>query len=178
MATDTSRKTPADPKLLKTPSGFIAMGLGSGLSPFAPGTAGSLAALPFAWWLKDLPLGAYLFVLLAATVLGFYVCEQVGRHLGVHDHGSIVWDEFCGLWLSVILIPKTWPWLILGFFVFRFCDIVKPWPARWFDRRMSNGVGVMLDDIAAGLWSLLILLLLERLGLGHWLPSLFGVTAG
>lgn len=150
-------KTPADPRLLATPSGFLAMGFGSGLSPFAPGTAGSLAALPLAWYLKLLPLGYYLLVVIAATVLGFYVCDVVGKALKVHDHGAIVWDEFCGLWLSLMLVPRHWAWFLLGFLAFRFFDIFKPWPARWFDRHVPNGIGVMMDDIAAGLWALLAL---------------------
>ena len=158
-----SVKTPADPRLLATPSGFIALGMGSGLSPFAPGTAGSLAALPMAWYLKLLPLPHYALIVLLATLLGFYVCDVVGKALKVHDHGAIVWDEFCGLWLGLMLIPRHWLWLVIGFFLFRLFDIVKPWPARWFDRHMSNGVGVMLDDIAAGVWTLLALWGLEWL---------------
>lgn len=142
---------------MKSPSGIIAMGFGSGLSPFAPGTAGSLAALPFAWYLKLLPLWAFGLVVVLATVLGFYVCGVVGKHLGVHDHGSIVWDEFCGMWLTLMVVPQDWLWFVVGFFVFRFFDIVKVWPANWFDRQCPNGFGVMMDDIMAGLWSALVL---------------------
>lgn len=140
------------------------MGLGSGLSPFAPGTAGSLAALPFAWYLKLLPLWAYGAVLVLATVLGFYVCDVVGKRLSVHDHGSIVWDEFCGMWLTLMVVPQSYFWFVVGFFVFRFFDIVKVWPANWFDRQCPNGVGVMMDDIMAGLWSALVLWGLYQLG--------------
>ncbi|GAB4200984.1 MAG: phosphatidylglycerophosphatase A [Wenzhouxiangellaceae bacterium] len=152
-----SPPTKASPSLLRQPAGFLALGFGSGLSPWMPGTAGSLAALPLAYWLKMLPLWLY-FVVLAVTVLiGFWACDVTGKRLGVHDHGAIVWDEFCGLWLTVALVPNQWPWLVLGFFLFRAFDIAKVWPASWFDRKVHNGIGVMLDDLAAGLWGMLVL---------------------
>jgi phosphatidylglycerophosphatase A len=111
-----------------------------------------------------LPLWAYGAVLVLATVLGLYVCDVVGKRLGVHDHGCIVWDEFCGMWLTLMVVPQSYFWFVVGFFVFRFFDIVKVWPANWFDRQCPNGVGVMMDDIMAGLWSALVLWGLFQLG--------------
>lgn len=140
----------------------MALGFGSGLSPYAPGTAGSLAALPLAYLLKQLPLWAFASVLLFAIIIGIWACDVTGKRLGVHDHGAIVWDEFCGLWLGVMLVPNQWPWLILGFFVFRFFDIVKVWPANVLDRKLGGGMGVMLDDVAAGLWCLVVLAGIEH----------------
>ncbi len=136
---------------------MLALGFGAGLSPVAPGTAGSLAALPLAFVLKHLSCPWYALVLLAAVGLGIWACDRAGRALGVADHRAIVWDEFCGLWLALALVPNRWPWLAAGFLLFRFFDIVKPWPAGEIDRRCKNGAGVMLDDLVAGLWTLIVL---------------------
>jgi len=136
---------------------MLALGFGAGLSPVAPGTAGSLAALPLAFLLKHLSWPWYGAALLAAVGVGIVVCERAGRALGVADHRAIVWDEFCGLWLALALVPNRWPWLVAGFVLFRLFDIAKPWPAGSIDRRCKNGAGVVLDDLAAGLWTLLVL---------------------
>lgn len=134
-----------------SPAHWLAFGFGSGFSPRAPGTVGTLAAVPFALLLAELPLPLHATLLLLALILGIYCCGKTARDLGVHDHGGMVWDEFVGYWITVALLPKTLPWLVAGFVLFRVLDICKPWPIRVADRSVGGGWGVMLDDVIAGL---------------------------
>ncbi len=143
--------------------GFLALGFGSGLAPVAPGTAGTLLAVPLAWGLKTLPGPAYAGVLVLSLLLGVWVCGRVGKRLGVTDHGAIVWDEFLGYWVAVALVPLELAWLVAGFFVFRALDILKPWPIRALEHRLPAGWGVMMDDVAAGLLTAATLWAVARL---------------
>lgn len=136
---------------------FLALGLGSGLVPKAPGTMGTIAAVPLYLLLQNLPLWSYLLVLLAAFLVGIWLCEVTARNLGVHDHPGIVWDEFVGYWLTMTAAPQGWLWLLLGFCLFRIFDILKPWPIRNVDRRVGGGFGIMLDDVLAGIYAWLVL---------------------
>lgn len=146
------------PKItLSTPAQFIASGFGAGLSSFAPGTVGTLAAIPLWVGLSFLPLGSYLLFLLIASLFGIWVCGKASRELNVHDHGGIVWDEFVGLWITLIAIPLTLTNLLLGFLLFRLLDIIKPWPIRVIDQKVSGGFGIMLDDMIAGGMAAIIL---------------------
>lgn len=133
---------------------LLAFGFGSGLSRIVPGTLGTLASVPLYFLLVQLPLWQYLLVVVAACLLGNHLCDYAAKKLGVHDHGGIVWDEFAGFWITMIALPYEWPWVLAGFIVFRFFDMVKPWPINWLDRKVHGGVGIMLDDIVAGLMSL------------------------
>ena len=159
--------------VLGHPVHFLAFGLGSGLSPVAPGTAGSLAAIPLAWLMAQAGWPVYAVLTLLALVAGFWICGRSATLLGVHDHRGIVWDEFVGQFIALFLVPWLWYWVLGAFLLFRFFDIVKPWPARIFDRDFHNGVGIVMDDVVAGvyawlsLWAL-IWLLREQLG---WLPA-------
>lgn len=151
---------------LRNPVIFLAFGLGSGAAPKAPGTFGSLAALPLFLLLGGLSLPVYLGVMVVATIFGIWVCGRAAEILGVHDHSSIVWDEFVGQWLTlIVLVPVlswTWgtlAWMALGFGLFRFFDILKPWPIRWLDNNVHGGLGIMLDDVAAAIPAGLILAL-------------------
>lgn len=146
--------------VLTSPVHFLAFGLGSGLAPKAPGTFGTLAAVPFYWLLAMLPLWAYGLAVVMAAIAGVWICGESSRRLGVHDHGGIVWDEFVGLWITLFAAPQGWLWLIVGFALFRLFDIWKPWPIRMADRQVSGGFGIMLDDILAGLYALASLQLL------------------
>ena len=146
--------------VLTSPVHFLAFGLGSGLAPKAPGTFGTLAAVPFYWLLAMLPLWAYGLAVVMAAIAGVWICGESSRRLGVHDHGGIVWDEFVGLWIALFATPQGWLWLIVGFALFRLFDIWKPWPIRMADRQVSGGFGIMLDDILAGLYALASLQLL------------------
>ena len=142
---------------LTNPVHLLAFGFGSGLMPKAPGTAGTVAAILPWLWLSQQSLTTYLIVLSVATIIGIYLCDKTSRDLGVHDHSGIVWDEFCGLWLTMIAVPATWQWLLLGFVLFRFFDIIKPWPINWLDKKIPGGLGIMVDDLLAGLFAWLIL---------------------
>ena len=142
--------------------GFLALGFGSGLAPRAPGTFGTLVAVPLAVALKQLPVAGQLAVIFAAFLLGVWICDRVGRRLGVTDHGAMVWDEFVGYWLAVLLVPGSWPWLLAGFLLFRFFDILKPWPIRALEKRLPGGLGVMFDDVIAGVMAGAVLLLAAR----------------
>ena len=144
---------------LKTPTGFLAFGFGSGLAPVAPGTFGTLAAIPVYYLLAMLSWPFYLMAVLVAFLLGIYLCERASHHLGVHDHGGIVWDEFVGLWLTLFLIPNQWYWVLLGFVLFRFFDIVKPFPIKWLDKKVKGGFGIMIDDVIAGLFAWIVLMI-------------------
>lgn len=149
--------------LLRHPAHLVACGFGSGLSPFAPGTAGTL----FAWASYPLLRGlfpddlAFMVFLLLCFVLGVTSCHIAGRALGVADHGSIVWDEIVPFWAVLMLTPAGWAWQLAAFLWFRFYDIVKPPPANYFDRQVKNGLGVMMDDVIAGAYTALTLALLK-----------------
>lgn len=136
---------------------FLAFGFGSGLSPFAPGTAGTLAAIPLYLLLAQLPLWGYVAVLLLMSLAGIWICGESSRRLGVHDHGGIVWDEFAGFLLTMLAAPAGWMWIVVGFFLFRMFDIWKPWPIRLVDRDVPGGFGIMFDDILAGVYAWLVL---------------------
>jgi len=148
---------PSFPQLCSRPVHWLAFGFGSGLAPKAPGTFGTLAALPIFWLIQDWPLLWYLVWLLATFAVGVYLCDRCARDLGVHDHPGIVWDEMVGYWLTMLMAPKGWLWMLVGFVYFRIFDIAKPWPIGWADRRVHGGLGIMLDDVLAGLYALLLL---------------------
>lgn len=147
----------------RNPWHFIAFGFGSGAMRKAPGTWGSLVGLLFVPLLQLLPHWGYGLILLLGSLFGFWLCGKVSRDLGVHDHGGIVWDEIVGIWITLWLAPPGWPWLLVGFLLFRLLDILKPWPISWVDRRVHGGVGIMLDDLLAGAGAWLLLQGLLRL---------------
>jgi phosphatidylglycerophosphatase A len=141
----------------RRPHHWLAFGFGSGLLPKAPGSWGTLIGIPFFLLLAPLPLAGYLLATLALFGVGVWACGKAGRELGVHDHPAIVWDEVVGYLVTMTAIPADWQWLLAGFLLFRLFDILKPWPVRWLDRKVAGGVGVMVDDVAAGLmaWAVL-----------------------
>ncbi|KKO44154.1 phosphatidylglycerophosphatase [Arsukibacterium ikkense] len=139
---------------------LLALGFGAGLAPKAPGTFGTLVAIPFIMAFAALGLTWYLAFLVAGTVLGVYICGKTADDVGEHDHGAIVWDEIIGYALTMLLVPISVQSVVAGFLLFRFFDIVKPWPIRWFDQKVHGGLGIMLDDILAALPAWLILQLL------------------
>ncbi|MDH5784892.1 MAG: phosphatidylglycerophosphatase A [Chromatiales bacterium] len=140
------------------PANLFSLGFGSGLMPRAPGTFGTLAAVPIYWFLlQGLALPWLVAVIGVSFVVGIWLCDVTAKKLGVHDHPGIVWDEFVGFWISCIALPQGWPWLLAAFVLFRFFDILKPWPIRWLDKRVPGGVGIMVDDVLAGLYTLIII---------------------
>ena len=136
---------------------FLAFGFGSGLSPWAPGTAGTLLAVPIYLLIADWSLPVYSLFVLVAAALGIWFCDVASRELGVHDHPGIVWDEFVGYWITMWALPNNWLWVIAGFVVFRILDITKPWPIGLLDKRVGGGFGIMIDDIIAGLMACAVL---------------------
>lgn len=148
-------------RLLASPAGWIACGFGSGLTPKAQGTFGSLAAIVPWLLLRDLPVPVWIIVIVASFALGVWACEMAGRILGVADHRSLVWDEFVGQWITLLpaLVAPWWA-VVAGFALFRLFDVWKPWPIAWFDRRVKGGFGVMLDDVIAGIFAAVILFLI------------------
>lgn len=142
---------------LANPWRFLALGFGSGLAPVAPGTFGTLMAVPLYLLLLQLSPGLYLLFLLVAFGVGVALCGITAKQLGVHDHPGIVWDEFVGFWITMFMVPPGWLWIVVGFILFRLFDILKPWPIRLIDRRVSGGLGIMLDDILAGAFALILM---------------------
>lgn len=132
---------------------FLAIGLGSGAAPKAPGTFGTLAAVLLYIPLSGLTVPLYAGLVLAATLLGIYLCDRTARDWKVHDHSAIVWDEFVGFWITMLAVPFTWYWVLAGFALFRLFDIWKPWPIRHLDEQVHGGLGIMIDDIVAGVLS-------------------------
>lgn len=139
---------------------FLAFGFGSGAAPKAPGTFGTLAAIPVYLLLAQLPLPLYLAMIVLSFLLGIYLCGRASEDMGVHDHGGIVWDEFVGFWITMIAVPTHWMLIVVGFLLFRFFDIIKPFPIGWLDKRVHGGLGIMIDDVIAGLFALIILQLI------------------
>lgn len=138
---------------------IVALGFGAGALPKAPGTWGTLLAVPIYFLFARLAVVEYALLMLVLFVFGVWICGRAGRELGVHDHSAIVWDEMVGFWITMIVAPSGWWWVLAGFALFRLFDIWKPWPISWLDRRISGGLGVMLDDLAAGLYAALCLYL-------------------
>lgn len=163
MTTSVKQLRPTAGEVLRDPVLLLAFGLGSGLAPRAPGTAGSLLGIALVPLVALLPLGYYLVVVAVAAVAGIAICGAAATKLGVHDHGGIVFDEIVGVWLAVAGFPATWPWLVAGFLIFRFFDIVKPWPISWLDRRVHGGLGIMVDDLLAGAFTWLVLAGIQRM---------------
>jgi phosphatidylglycerophosphatase A len=135
----------------RRPHHWIAYGFGAGLSRRAPGTVGTLAAVPLYLLLSPLPLIWYLFALLLAFLIGVWACGKTARELNAHDPSAIVWDEFLGFLVTMTAAPPGWAWVVAGFVLFRLFDILKPWPIRELDLRVRGGLGVILDDLLAGL---------------------------
>ena len=162
---DKQTVNPTFKQLLRSPTLMLAFGFGSGLSPKAPGTMGTLAAIPLWLLLAQLPLASYLMVVLVSAIIGVYICGAAAKTLGVHDHGGIVWDEFVGFWIAMAALPVTWTSVILGFVLFRLFDILKPWPISWLDKKVSGGFGIMIDDVIAGLAAAGVIALLGGVGL-------------
>ncbi len=147
-------------QVLRDPVHLLAFGLGTGLSPVAPGTVGSLLGVALAWLTRDFALLAQAAIAASLFVAGVWLCGESARRLGIHDHGGIVWDEIVGMYLVLLITPfALLPW-ILAFVLFRAFDIVKPWPIRDLDHRIKGGAGIMLDDLVAALYAALTLVFL------------------
>jgi len=134
---------------LRDPCHLLALGCGAGLAPRAPGTAGTLVAVPLYLALEPLATAWYSAVVAALFLLGVWVCGRAAHDLGADDPGVIVWDEIVGYLATMAVAPNGWPWMVAGFVLFRIFDILKPWPVSLADRRVHGGLGIMLDDLLA-----------------------------
>ena len=157
-------KWSVDPAILRQPVHLFAFGFGAGLSPVAPGTFGTLIAIPIVLFVMQFGFVAHLAFTIIASALGIYLCGESARRLGVHDHGGIVWDEICGFAVTMLAAPAQFYWVLAGFALFRLFDIWKPWPIREADHRLPGGLGIMLDDIIAGVFAAAILFGASRIG--------------
>ncbi|MBX3709580.1 MAG: phosphatidylglycerophosphatase A [Gammaproteobacteria bacterium] len=144
----------------RDPLYFVAFGLGSGAIPFAPGTFGTLLAIPFFLLLQPLPLIAYLIFVLFFIIASSWICHRISREIHVHDHPGMCIDEFAGFFVTMINAPYGWGWILVGFILFRLFDIWKPWPIRFIDKNVSGGFGMVLDDIVAGIFAMAIIQIL------------------
>jgi phosphatidylglycerophosphatase A len=150
--------------LASHPAHLIAFGFGSGLAPAAPGTAGTLFAWAVGWLLLATFSPAVLLGALGVCfLLGIWACQVTGKSLGIPDHGGMVWDEIVAFLVVLALLPKSFAWQLAGFVLFRFFDILKPPPIRWFERRYKGGFGVMFDDLLAAGYTLIVLAICKRL---------------
>lgn len=150
---------------LTNPVHLLALGLGSGLIRPAPGTWGSLAGLVIGCGLFSfLSLKTFAIFTALCFVVGCYFCGKTAKDMGAHDHGSIVWDEFVGIWLTLLVVPEiSWLWALLAFVLFRVFDILKPFPIKIFDQKLESGFGIMIDDVLAAGYAALALWLCSSL---------------
>lgn len=144
-------------ELLKRPVCFLGLGFGSGLAPKAPGTFGTLAAIPIYWLMQDLSLSIYLAITVTAFIIGIWICQQSADWLQKDDPSAVVWDEIIGYMVTMIAAPAGWQWMLAGFILFRFFDILKPWPISWLDKNLHGGLGIMVDDVVAGVFAAILL---------------------
>jgi len=144
------------------PAHLVAFGFGCGLAPAAPGTAATLLAWLAGFLLAPVPPAWLVGAIALAFVVGIWACGVTGRHLGIPDHGAMVWDEIVAFLLVVAILPKSFGWQLAGFALFRFFDVAKPPPIRWFERRFKGGFGVMFDDLLAAGYTLLVLAIAKR----------------
>jgi len=143
---------------MRYPSVILATWFGAGLSPKAPGTVGSLAAVPFAWAIMEgSGVQGLIMAVVIVFIIGLWATKGYLDLSGDSDPGPVVIDEVAGQWLCLCIVPLQWPWFLAGFVLFRVFDILKPWPIGWMDRTIKGAFGVMIDDIAAGLYAMIIL---------------------
>jgi phosphatidylglycerophosphatase A len=155
-------KTQLTPKQIMTdPVLFLAFGFGSGLVKKAPGTMGTVAAIPIYLLMAQFNFWVFSLLTLIITFIGVWICDLAAKKLEVHDFGGIVWDEIAGylitMWFTVAFIPYSWTAIITGFILFRLFDIFKPQPIKWVDNKVEGGLGIMLDDVIAAFFSGLLL---------------------
>jgi phosphatidylglycerophosphatase A len=173
MAADTITSPAPDARFLVAhPAHFIALGFGSGLAPKAPGTFGTLAAVPLYWALAAfLPPLAIAFLSIPLFFVGVWACDRTGRDLGVSDHGSMVWDEIVAFLPLLAVSSQDWRLQVYAFALFRVFDIWKPPPIRELERRVKGGMGVMIDDVVAAFYAYLVFVLTIVVGY-----KIFGVA--
>ena len=151
------RIPPVPREVWRNPLYFIAFGFGSGAAPFAPGTFGTLMAIPFYLVLSLLPLGAYLLFVLLFIIFSSWLCERLSNATQTQDHPGMCIDEFAGFFVTMIAAPAGWMWIVAGFLLFRIFDIWKPWPISYADENIHGGFGMVFDDVLAGVYALVLM---------------------
>ncbi len=154
---DNTQQTRVPAKLLLNPAHLLSLGFGSGLSPKMPGTMGTVIGVLIYLVLPSVDWKIYLGIVLGTFLIGIFLCGYTAKALNVHDHPGIVWDEIVGYFITMFMVPKEWMWILLGFILFRIFDIWKPWPISIADKRLKGGFGIMLDDVIAGIFALIII---------------------
>jgi phosphatidylglycerophosphatase A len=144
-------------QILSTPVLFLAFGFGSGLVKKMPGTMGTIAAIPVYLFFIQANIWLYSVITVFSVFIGFVICGRAAELLGEHDFGGIVWDEIAGFLITMWLVPFSWYAVLVGFALFRVFDIFKPWPIKWIDQKVEGGLGIMLDDVIAGIMAGIIL---------------------
>jgi len=157
------KKNVAPKSIWRNPIQFIAFGFGSGASPWAPGTCGTIVAIPIYLLMQPLSILAYCMITLVLTIAGIWICDITEKAIRVHDHSGIVFDEIVGYLITMIAAPRGWIWIVLGFALFRLFDIWKPWPIKPIDKKLAGGLGTMLDDVVAAIFALIVLQLIAAL---------------
>ena len=151
---------------------ILATGFGVGYSPIAPGTLGTLIAIPIYYFLSEIPLPLYGITLIGFLFLSIWISENAETFFGKKDDPRIVIDEMMGFFITMLWIPKTTHFIMIGFIIFRFFDILKPFPIRHLERKLKGGFGIVLDDVLAGVYSNIILHLIK------FLPFTFSLSPG
>lgn len=146
----------------QNPWHFIAFGFGSGAIPIAPGTFGTLVAIPFYLLIQSLPLGIYIGIVIIIAIGSSWLCQRVSREIGIDDHQGMCLDEIVGYLVTMTAAPHGILWIVIGFVLFRFFDIVKPMPIRYIDEKIKGGIGMILDDVLAGIYSCLIIQIIAK----------------
>lgn len=149
--------------MLRHPAHFLSLGFGSGLAPKAPGTFGTLAAIPVYLALQSFSSEIFVVISILLFLIGIYLCGFTAKTLGTHDHSAIVWDEIVGYLVTMTFVKCSLYTVLLGFLLFRLFDILKPWPISWLDKRVHGGFGIMLDDLIAAIFAGAILAYIEYL---------------
>lgn len=142
---------------LSNPLHLFAVGFGAGAAPYAPGTVGTLVAIPIYLLMQLTPMPIYMLILAALIFIGFWLCDVTDKAIGVHDHPSIVWDEIVGYLLTMWAVPANFMWILLGFILFRLFDIWKPTPICWINDNVGGGIGVVVDDLMAAIYAAIVL---------------------
>jgi phosphatidylglycerophosphatase A len=154
------RVPPIPATIWQKPSHFIAFGFGSGAMPIAPGTFGTLMTIPFYLAIRSFPTSIYVLIVILVALASMWLCERVSKEINVDDHQGMCLDEFAGYLVTMIGAPHGVIWIVLGFILFRVFDIWKPWPVNYVDTHVHGGIGMILDDVLAGIYSLIVLKIL------------------
>ena len=150
-------RSPGIKFFISNPVHWISLGLGSGLLSVAPGTWGTLVGVGLYFLVSDWSVMFYLSLVAVLFFIGSSAADFTSKKLGMHDHGSIVIDEIVGVLVALFQCPAGFGWVILTFLLFRAFDILKPWPIWLVDRNIPGGFGIMLDDLIAGVYTLIII---------------------